>query len=167
MKTIIMSDTVRKIGELIRGELPKEGALLPILHALQNEFGFIPPESVSLIAEALRISRADVEGVISFYSWFRREPAGRHVIQLCRAEACQARGCRALEEHARQTLGIDYHETTADGQHTLEPVYCLGNCAVGPNVLIDDQLVARVDAQRFDQLIASLQPDSTDMVQGP
>lgn len=154
---LVVHGDMRKIRELIEAEQSREGALLPMLHALQNEFGYIPPDAIPELASALRITRADVEGAISFYSYFRREPAGRHTIQICRAEACQARGCRGLEEHAKRSLGIDYHETTADGAVTLEPVYCLGNCAIGPNLLVDDSVVAKVDAARFDSVLASLQ----------
>ena len=97
-----------------------------------------------------------MDGVISFYPYFRREPAGQHVIQLCRAEACQARGCRALEDHAKTALGIDYHETTADGRYTLEPVYCLGNCACSPAVMVDGKTYGRVSNDRFDEIVAAM-----------
>lgn len=137
-----------------RRDMP--GALLPILHDLQDAHGFIPDEAVPVIAQALNLSRAEVHGVITFYHHFREHPAGRHVVQVCRAEACQSVGCEALAEHATQTLGCDFHETTADGNFTLEPVYCLGQCAVGPAMMIDDQLYGRVDAQRFTRLIDSL-----------
>ena len=106
------------------------GALLPVLHAIQETMGFIPPDAVPLVAEALNLSRAEVHGVITFYHHFRQQPPGRHVLQLCRAEACQSMGGEALADHARATLGCDFHETTADGAVTLEPVYCLGNCAL-------------------------------------
>ena len=132
------------------------GGLLPLLHAIQGYLGYVPPESVAAIAKGLNLSRAEVHGVISFYHDFRSEPAGRHVLQICRAEACQAMGSRELEAHAKNTLGIDYGGTTADGAISLEPVYCLGNCACSPSVRIGDNIHARVDAARLDALIASL-----------
>lgn len=132
------------------------GGLLPLLHAIQQSLGHIPPTVVPLIAAALQLSRAEVHGVISFYHDFRTEPGGRHVVQICRAEACQAMGSAALEAHAKHTLGIDYGESTEDGAVTLEPVYCLGNCACSPSVRIDDAIHARVDAARLDTLLAQL-----------
>jgi formate dehydrogenase subunit gamma len=108
------------------------GALLPILHEVQGALGYVPKDAVPLIAHALNLSRAEVHGVISFYHYFRTTKPGRHVVQLCRAEACQAVGAAQLEKHARRSLGVDFHGTTADGAVTLEPVYCLGNCALGP-----------------------------------
>lgn len=130
------------------------GGLLPILHAVQDALGFVPPESVPLIAGALNLSRAEVHGVLTFYHHFRTTRGGRHVVRLCRAEACQASGAALLEAHAKRSLGVDFHGTTADGAVTLEPVYCLGNCALGPAVMIDDELKGRVTPQRFDELIA-------------
>ena len=132
------------------------GGLLPLLHAIQAAIGYVPAESVAEIAGALNLSRAEVHGVISFYHDFRSEPAGRHVLQICRAEACQAMGSRELEAHAKNTLGIEYGGTTADGAISLEPVYCLGNCACSPSVRIDDDIHARVDAAGLDALIAAL-----------
>lgn len=129
------------------------GALLPILHAVQNALGYVPEGSVPPIAKALNLSRAEVHGVITFYHYFRQHPVGRHVVQLCRAEACQSMGARALEAHVKAKLGIDFHGTTADGAFTLEPVYCLGNCACAPSMLIDDELYGRMDAERFDALV--------------
>ncbi len=132
------------------------GALLPILHAVQDALGYVPPESLPLIAHELNLTRAEVHGVVSFYHHFRSTPPGRHVVRICRAEACQALGARALETHAKQALGIGFHETTSDGAVTLEPVYCLGNCGCGPSVLIDDDdLHGRVTAQVFDELVKS------------
>ena len=132
------------------------GGLLPLLEAIQAAIGYIPAKSVAEIASAMNLSRAEVHGVISFYHDFRSEPAGRHVLQICRAEACQAMGSRALEAHAKNTLGIDYGDTTADGAISLQPVYCLGNCACSPSVRIDDDIHARVDAERLDALLAAL-----------
>ena len=132
------------------------GGLLPLLHAIQKRLGFIPPDEVPTIARAMNLSRAEVHGVISFYHDFRSEPAGRHTLQICRAEACQAMGSRQLEAHAKASLGIDYGGTTPDGAITLEPVYCLGNCACSPSVRIDNSVHARVDPARFDALVAEL-----------
>ncbi|MEO6687948.1 MAG: formate dehydrogenase subunit gamma [Dokdonella sp.] len=132
----------------------KPGALLPILHGVQDALGFIPPDALPLIAHALNLTRAEVHGVVTFYHYFRDTPPGRHLVQICRAEACQALGARALEAHAKRVLGIGFHETTADGAITLEPVYCLGNCGCGPSVLIDtDDLHARVTPEKFDALM--------------
>jgi formate dehydrogenase subunit gamma len=131
----------------------REGALIPILHAVQDRLGWIPPKSIPLIAFELNISRAEVHGVVTFYHYFRQQPPGRHVIHLCRAEACQAVGAVALENHARRVLGTEMHGTSADGAHSLEPVYCLGNCAMGPSLLYDGELHACVTPERFDELL--------------
>lgn len=136
------------------------GALLPILHAVQDAVGYIPPEALPLIAHGLNLSRAEVHGVVSFYHYFRTRPAGKHIVYLCRAEACQSMGARALEAHAKRSLGVDFHETSADGAVTLEPVYCLGNCACAPSLLVDGQLHGRVDAAAFDALIDTLGADA-------
>jgi formate dehydrogenase subunit gamma len=130
------------------------GALLPILHALQQRFGYVDAAAVPLIADALNLSRAEVHGVVSFYHDFRREPPGRHVVKICRAESCQSMGCERLAAHAQQRLGVDFHETSGDRRFTLEPVYCLGNCALSPAVMIDGEFHGRVDPARFDELIA-------------
>ncbi len=130
------------------------GALLPILHAVQEVLGFVPKDSVPLIAKELNLSIAEVHGVVSFYHYFLQERPGRHVVHVCRAEACQALGGTELEAHAKAALGVDYHGTTGDGAITLEPVYCLGNCALGPSIMVDEQLHGRVTAQRFDALVA-------------
>lgn len=132
------------------------GGLLPLLRAIQDDVGFIPPDSVDTIARAMNLSRAEVHGVISFYHDFRTAPGGRHTLQICRAEACQAMGAVALEKHVKSSLGIDYGQTTVDGRITLEPVYCLGNCACSPSVRIDDDVHARVDASRIDALLQAL-----------
>ena len=131
-----------------------DGALLPVLHGVQGALGFIPKDAVPLIASELNLSRADVHGVVSFYHYFRKERPGRHVVFVCRAEACQSVGAVALEQHAKKSLGIDFHQTTADGAVSLEPVYCLGNCALGPSIMIDDRLQGRVSPQRFDDIVA-------------
>lgn len=129
------------------------GATLPILHALQDRFGYVDAQAVPLIAEAVNLSRAEIHGVISFYHEFRAAPPGRHIVKLCRAEACQAMGCRTLEAHVQARLGIGFGETTRDRRFTLEPVYCLGNCALSPAVMIDGELFGRVDPAGFDALV--------------
>jgi formate dehydrogenase subunit gamma len=130
------------------------GALLSILHALQDRFGYIDPAAVPLIADALNLSRAEVHGVVTFYHDFRESPPGRQVVRVCRAEACQSMGGERLAAHIKERLGIDFHETSADGSFTLEPVFCLGDCACSPAVMIDGRLHGRVDPARFDRLIA-------------
>ena len=129
------------------------GALLPMLHALQEEFGYIDEATIPLLAETLNISRAEVHGVISFYHDFRRTPPGRHVLHICRAESCQAMGCNPLIEHVENRLGIKLGETTADGNLTVVPVYCLGNCALSPAIMLDGQPYGRVSAGVADALI--------------
>lgn len=131
-----------------------EGPLLPILHALQESFGFVPDEAKPVLAEALNLSRAEVHGVVSFYHDFRAHPSGRHVLKLCRAEACQSRGGDALADRVRELLGIDFHETTPDGAITLEPVYCLGLCACAPAAMLDGNLHGRLDAEGLEDLVA-------------
>ena len=130
--------------------------LLPLLHALREAIGFIDDAAVPLVASALNISRADVHGVVTFYHDFRRTPAGRHVIKLCRAESCQARGGAAIEAAAEQRLGVAMGATRADGQVSLEPIYCIGLCAIGPNALIDSRPVARIDAAALDRIAAQV-----------
>jgi len=144
------------IQEIITGLKDKPGALLPILHGIQDELGYIPAETVTTIADALNLSRAEVHGVISFYHYFRDTPPGKTTIHLCRAESCQAMGSKALEEHAKAKLGIDFHETTPDGAFSLEPVYCLGLCACSPSIQIGDDVYGRVSAESFDSAIEAL-----------
>ena len=136
-----------------RRSLP--GALLPMLHALQGHFGYVDPAAIPALAEALNLSRAEVHGVVTFYHDFRRTPPGRHVVRLCRAEACQSVGGDALALHVKQRFGIDFHETTQDGQVSLEAVYCLGLCACSPALVVDGKVHGRVDADRFDRLLAA------------
>ena len=148
-------DTARAL-ERIQELQHLPGALLPVLHALQEEFGYIDEAAVPLIAETLNISQAEVHGVISFYHDFRRTPPGRHVLRICRAESCQSMGCNPLIEHVEKRLGVKLGETTADGIFTLEPVYCLGNCALSPAMMLDAQPYGRVSAAVADSLIESL-----------
>jgi len=144
----IVQDTIARLKHL-------PGALLPILHGIQDKLGYIPAESVPEIAKALNLSRAEVHGVISFYHYFRETPPGNTTVHLCRAESCQAMGGKALEAHVKNKLGIDYHETTADGAVSLEPVYCLGLCAVSPSMQVGDQLYGHASAELFDSVISS------------
>jgi formate dehydrogenase subunit gamma len=132
----------------------RPGALLPLLHAIQDDLGYVPEEAYAHIAQALALSVAEVHGVVTFYHHFRRHPAGKHVLQICRAESCQAMGGEKLEAHIKLTLGIDYHETTPDGAITLEPIYCLGNCACSPAVMMDDAVYGRVNADLVAELVA-------------
>ena len=133
-----------------------DGALLPILHALQEEIGFVDDRAVALIADALNLSRAEVHGVVTFYHDFKRHPSGKHVVRLCRAESCQARGGANLERHAARRLGVAMGETRADGQVTLEAVYCLGLCAIGPNAMVDGRPMARLDEGALERIAATV-----------
>lgn len=148
------ADLDSRLDEILRAHLGQEGALLPILHDVQAAFGHVPQAALPVIAKALNISRAEAHGVMSFYHDFRAQPAGRTVLKLCRAEACQAMGANALADHAKRKLGLDWHETSADGAVTLEPVFCLGLCACGPAALVGERLVARLDEAALDALIA-------------
>ncbi|ALM53366.1 formate dehydrogenase subunit gamma [Halomonas huangheensis] len=163
-----MSDSRRWTPQSLQVEIDalkhKPGALLPILHAIQDRFGFIPEAAVAQIAESLGQTRAEVHGVISFYHHFRTTPPGRHVVQICRAEACQSVGARALEAHAKECLGIDYHQTTTDREITLEAVYCLGNCACGPSLRIDDEVRGRVTPDTFNAIIDELRTQTLEVV---
>jgi formate dehydrogenase subunit gamma len=143
LDSYVLSDRIAEILEAHRG---LEGPLLPILHAVQAAFGHVPQAALPQIAAGLGLSKAEVHGVVSFYHDFREAPAGRHVLKLCRAEACQAVGADALAGQIKAALGIDWHETTPDGRVTLEPVFCLGLCACGPAAMVDGRLVGRCDA---------------------
>lgn len=133
------------------------GGLLPLLHDIQDRLGYVPQSAIPDIARALNLSRAEVHGVVSFYHHFRQSPPGRHVLQVCRAEACQSMGAESLLNALRTQLGIDLHGTTADGAVTLEPVYCLGNCACAPSVMIDGRVRGRVSANAAAALVSELQ----------
>jgi formate dehydrogenase subunit gamma len=144
-------------AEIIAEHSKVEGATLVILHALQEAFGYVPEDAVPMIANELNLSRAEVYGVFTFYHDFRAKPAGRHVLKLCRAEACQAAGGDALVERAEQKLGIALGNTTPDERVTLEPIYCLGLCATAPSAMLDGRLVGRLDAARIDALCSEAQ----------
>ncbi|WP_422370006.1 formate dehydrogenase subunit gamma [Hoeflea sp.] len=131
---------------------PLEGPLLPILHEVQEAFGHVPRQALPVIADGLNLSRAEVHGVVSFYHDYREAPAGRHVIKVCRAEACQSMGGDDLAERLLGVLGLDWHETSNDGAVTVEPVYCLGLCACAPAALVDGEVIGRLDAGRIDEL---------------
>ncbi len=134
----------------------QRGPLMPILRRIQDDLGWVPPDSIPLIAQALNLSRAEVHGVVSFYHDFRHEPAGRNIIRICRAESCQAMGAVELAKHVRGSLGVDFGGTTADGAFSLDAVYCLGNCACSPAVMINGEPLGRVTPERFDKAISSL-----------
>lgn len=133
-----------------------KGAMLPILHDFQAAFGCVPDAAVPVIAQALNLSRAEVHGVVTFYHDFRHLPAGRHVLKLCQAEACQAMGCRGLAAHAQDRLGVALGGTTADGRVTTAAVYCLGLCAVAPSAMLDGRVVGRMNAGKLDRMLATL-----------
>jgi formate dehydrogenase subunit gamma len=143
-----------RAAQIIAEHRDLDGPLLPILHAFQRTFGCVSDDAVPLIAKALNLSRAEVHGVATFYHDFRREPAGRHVLKLCRAEACQAAGGDALAARAQERLGVAFGSTTADGRVTLEPIYCLGPCSVSPSAMIDGRIVGRLDQKKLDTLMA-------------
>ena len=145
----------RVIDEIVASLADQPGALMPVLHAVNDRFGYIPVESVPAIARALNLSRAEVHGVISFYHDFRTERPGRKIIRVCRAESCQAMGAVALAAHIQSRLGIEFGQTSANGDFTLDPVYCLGNCACSPAIAVGDDLYGRVTAQRFDEILST------------
>ncbi len=145
--------TQQAVDAAIAAHRDRPGALLPILHAVQDAIGHIPPEAVPAIAAALNLTRAEVHGVVSYYHHFRTAPGGRHTLRLCQAEACQAVGAAALADHARTALGCGFHEATADGALGLEPVYCLGQCAAGPAAMLDEEVHARLSPAELDALI--------------
>ncbi|MGZ8984087.1 MAG: formate dehydrogenase subunit gamma [Methylotenera sp.] len=147
-------DLNAKIDALIAQHQHMSGALLPLLHAIQDNIGYVPESSYNHISKALSLSVAEVHGVVTFYHHFRTHKPGRHILQICRAESCQSMGSEALEAHAKKCLNIDYHQTTPDQAITLEPVYCLGNCARSPAVMMDEEVYGRVSAADLDALVA-------------
>jgi formate dehydrogenase subunit gamma len=144
-------------AEIIAGLAHVEGGTLVILHALQEAFGYVPEPAIPMIASARNLSRAEVHGVFTFYHDFRHKPAGRHVLKLCRAEACQAAGGDALAARAEAKLGVALGNTTADERVTLEPIYCLGLCATAPSAMLDGRVVGRLNEARLDALVAEAQ----------
>jgi len=149
-------DYAAAVARLVQDMGGEQTVLLPMLHALQEEFGYIDDLMVPPVASALNLSRADVHGVVTFYHDFRRRPLGRHRVRLCRAESCQARGAAAVERTVTERLGLRMGETSVDGRVTLDAVYCLGLCATGPNAMIDDVLVSRIDPATLDRLLGDL-----------
>ena len=145
---------IEELSDILDEYVQVPGPLLLVLHAVQRRLGFVPEEAIPYIAERLNLSRAEVHGVVSFYHHFRRSAPGRHVVQICRAESCQAMGGEHLAQHAQERLGIQFHESTPDGAFSLEPVYCLGNCACSPAVMIDEELFGRVSPEQLDALLA-------------
>ncbi|AYG60769.1 formate dehydrogenase subunit gamma [Rhizobium jaguaris] len=146
-------EIVARAGVIIDSMKSMEGPLLPILHGIQAEFGYVPQDTLPLIAKALNLSRAEVHGVMTFYHDYRDHPAGRHVLKLCRAESCQSMGGDQLAERIKRLLGIDFHQTTPDGSVTLEPVYCLGLCACSPAAMLDGELYGRLDNEAAEELV--------------
>ena len=167
MLSLLDPETSTLVAGVVARLRARPGALLPILHAVQDALGFVPPAAVPLIAEGLNVSRAEVHGVITFYHYFRDTPPGRQTIQVCRAEACQSMNARGLEKHVKERLGVGLHQTTTDGRFSVEPVYCLGNCASSPAVMIDGALHGRVTPERFDELIANVAPGPVPAVERP
>jgi formate dehydrogenase subunit gamma len=156
---LLDAHTREEIDRALAQYQSQPGPLLQVLHAVQQRLRYIPEAAIPIIASALNLSRAEVHGVVTFYHHFRRHPPGKHVVQICQAESCKAMRGDELNAHAQQRLKIGFHETTADGRFTLERVYCLGNCANSPALMIDDELYGRMDAQKFDDLIATKEND--------
>jgi len=144
---------LEKISVHIQKYQDKPGALLPLMHAIQDDLGFVPEESYKLISKAYNLSVAEIHGFVTFYHHFRTHLPGKNILQICRAESCQAMGSENLENYCQEKLGIDYHQTTKDNSITLEPVYCLGNCACSPAVMINEEVVGRVNETKIDQII--------------
>jgi formate dehydrogenase subunit gamma len=153
MKTMLPNE-IDTIHRIVADMKDRPGPLIEILHSVQAALGYVPSDAVPIIAEVLNLSRAEVHGVVTFYHFFRETPPGRHTVSICRAEACQSMGADGLVEHAKRRLGVNFHETTADGTFSLEPVFCLGNCACSPAAMIDGRLYGRVTPERFDELVA-------------
>ena len=147
----IIDEIVARVGD-------RPDALMPLLHAVQDRLGYIPADAVPEIARALNLSRAEIHGVISFYHDFRTAPAGRSIIRVCRAESCQAMGSVELAAHIQKRLGIEFGQTSADGDYTLEPVYCLGNCACSPAIVVGADIHGRVTPERFDEIFSAIPP---------
>ena len=154
MAEALSKQELAKIDAHIAAHKAMPGALLPMLHAIQNDIGYVPEACYPSISKALALSIAEIHGVVTFYHHFRRHQKGKHVLQVCRAESCQAMGSATLEAQVKKALGVDYHETTKDGAITLEPVYCLGNCALSPAVMLDDEVYGRMSAEKVAELVS-------------
>ena len=150
----VTTEELSKINAHITAHKSMPGALLPLLHAIQDDIGWVPEESYLPISKGLALSVAEVHGVVTFYHHFYTHPVGKHILQVCRAESCQAMGSEQLEKDIKAKLGIDYHETTKDGAITLLPIYCLGNCACSPAVMLDDEVYGRVNVEMVAELLA-------------
>ena len=142
-----------KVNTVLEHHKGSAGALLPILHEIQEGFGYIPDVAIPEIAHALNQSQAEIRGVISFYHDFRTAPPARHILRLCRAESCQSRGAEQLAAQLRERLQLDDHGSSADGNISLRPVYCLGACACSPALELDGQVHARLNVERLDALL--------------
>ena len=145
-----------KIAVYIQEYQDKPGALLPLMHAIQDDLGFVPEESYKPISKAYNLSVAEIHGFVTFYHHFRTHLPGKNILQICRAESCQAMGSEDLENYCQEKLGIDYHQTTKDNSITLEPVYCLGNCACSPSVMMNDKVIGRVTPEKIDNIIKAV-----------
>lgn len=152
-QTILPDPDPTEVAAILAQHKDREGPLLPMLHALQDVYGHVPAAAHAPICETLNITRAELHGVISFYHDFRDAPAGRHVLKICRSEACKSVGADALSERVLNMLGVGWGETTPDGRVTVEPVYCLGLCACGPAAMVDGAVRGRVQA---DALVAEV-----------
>ena len=153
LSNTLSSDQLDKIQGHIEAHKSLPGALMPLLHAIQDDIGYVPEAVYPQISSALALSVAEVHGVVTFYHHFRTHPGGKHILQVCRAESCQAMGSEQLEAGIKAHLGVDYHQTTADGEVTLLPVYCLGNCACSPAVMLDEEVYGRMNQQKVAELI--------------
>lgn len=155
----MFSEHYLQIEKLVETHKSLPGGLLPLLHNIQDYIGYIPEESYEVISKGLNLSVAEIHGVVSFYHHFRTKAPGKHILHICRAESCQAMGSAELESYAKSALHVDYHQTTADGTITLEPIYCLGNCALSPAVMVDEKLYGRVNKAKLDKLITASRAD--------
>lgn len=153
MNLHVSGDVAARTLAIVTAMKGTEGPLLPILHEIQAEFGYVPQDCLPVIARELNLSRAEVHGVVTFYHDFRDHPTGRHVLKLCRAEACQSMGADAVAARIKALLGIDFHQTTLDGAVTLEPVYCLGLCSCAPSAMLDGEVHGRLDAAEAAELV--------------
>jgi formate dehydrogenase subunit gamma len=143
----------QKASEIIQGFDARAEMLVQILHEFIAHFGWVSEAAIRQLAEELNLSRAEVHGVVSYYHDFRTEPPGKHIVKICEAEACQAMGSRELSAHAQESLGVNMQSSNPDV--TLEPVYCLGNCACSPAIMVDGKTYGRVSPDRFDAIVAA------------
>lgn len=150
---------LEKITAHIQAHANVPGGLTPLMHAIQDDIGYIPEEIYPKVSKAMALSVAEVHGFVTFYHHFRTHPVGKHVLQVCRAESCQAMGSEKLEADIKSKLGVDYHGTTADGEITLLPVYCLGNCACSPAVMMDEEVYGRVDMEQVEEIVSEVSHD--------